>query len=266
MFHPQSYEQLASVLKKSGLEKEAQEIQIKKNELLDRKEKRKLIDMLEAEKECDACELSSEILHAGCEIVHPLKPWICKTHTEFWDCIFYLLKRLLFRGAIGYGYRVKRLLPIFVYLLLSSSIFFHWGYNEKDQKRNIMTSAQKSLRSSKDVYSPDLPGTLKWKGNHDKDDDLTLAQIISDDYPHFQPIVYSLDVIIPLVDLGQEEYWMPNHNKPWGKLASYFVVFFEIIRLDFIYLIGFRFYWIDSPVTTWRAHGKRMTFSMTTKS
>ncbi|MCI5160791.1 MAG: hypothetical protein D3917_01950 [Candidatus Electrothrix sp. AX5] len=226
-FHPQPYEQLANVLMKSGLEKESQEIQIEKNELLDRKERRKLIEMLEAEKECDACELSSEIFHTGCEIIRHPKPQIFKACSEFWDCIFYLLKRLLFRGAIGYGYRVKRLLPIFVYLLLSSSIFFHWGYSE-NQEQNIMTSAQKSLRSSKYVYSPDLPGKPEWSKNHTEENDPSLAQIISDDYPHFQPIVYSLDVIIPLVDLGQEEYWMPNHNKPWGECASYFVVFLKL--------------------------------------
>ncbi|MCI5165120.1 MAG: hypothetical protein D3903_03255 [Candidatus Electrothrix sp. GM3_4] len=91
-----------------------------------------------------------------------------------------------------------------------------------------MTSAQKSLRSSKKVYDPSLPGTDKWKEIHDEDDDLTLAQIISDDYPHFNPIFYSLDVIVPLVDLGQEEYWMPNHNKYWGKRAYWFVVFLKL--------------------------------------
>ncbi len=123
-FHPQPYEQLANVLMKSGLEKEAQEIQIEKNELLDRKEKRKLVEMLEAEKECDSCELSSEIFHTGCEIIRHPKPQIFKACSDFWDCIFYLLKRLLFRGAIGYGYRVKRLLPIFVYSFVEFVDFF----------------------------------------------------------------------------------------------------------------------------------------------
>ena len=120
------------------------------------------------------------------------------------------------------------MLPIFVYLLLSSSIFFHWGYSE-NQEQNIMTSAQKSLRSSKKIYSSAIPGKSEWLKDHAEGDDLTLAKIISDDYPHFQPIVYSFDVIIPLVDLGQEEYWMPNHNnKPWGECASYFVVFLKL--------------------------------------
>ncbi|MCI5138384.1 MAG: hypothetical protein D3922_08200 [Candidatus Electrothrix sp. AR1] len=216
-FHPQPYEQLASVFIKSGLEKEAHEIQIAKNKLLDGKEKRKLVKMLELEDEYDACEFSSEIIHT--------KPQIFKSHTELWDCIFYLFKRFFFGAIIGYGYRVKRLLPIFLYLFLSSSCFFYWAGSES---HNIMTSSQKTLRSSEDVYSSDLPGTPEWTGKHTEGDDLTLAQIISDNYPHFRPCVYSLDIIIPLVDLGQEEYWMPNHNNDWGKWVYFFVVFLKL--------------------------------------
>ncbi|MCI5164957.1 MAG: hypothetical protein D3903_02430 [Candidatus Electrothrix sp. GM3_4] len=144
-FHPQPYEQLASVLKKSGLEKEAQKIQIKKNKLLDRKEKQKLIEMLEAEKKCDSCELSRETLRAGCEILRHPKPQIFKACSDLWDCVCYLLKLLFMRVAIGYGYRVERLLKIFVFLFLSSSILFHWGYSDdpKQQEQNIMTHIER---------------------------------------------------------------------------------------------------------------------------
>lgn len=36
------------------------------------------------------------------------------------------------------------------------------------------------------------------------------------DYPAFNPITYSLDTIIPIVDLHQESYWLPRDTKPWG--------------------------------------------------
>ena len=36
------------------------------------------------------------------------------------------------------------------------------------------------------------------------------------DYPTFNPITYSLDTIVPIVDLHQEAYWLPRDTKPWG--------------------------------------------------
>ena len=35
-------------------------------------------------------------------------------------------------------------------------------------------------------------------------------------YPRFQPFIYSLDVFLPIVDLHQESYWLPNASTPWG--------------------------------------------------
>ena len=91
-----------------------------------------------------------------------------------------------------------------------------------------MTSEQKSLYLSEGIYSSAMSGKPEWLKDHAEGDDLTLAKIIPDDCPHFQPVVYSLDVIIPLVDLGQEKYWMPNHNKNFGKLTSWLVVFLKL--------------------------------------
>jgi len=46
------------------------------------------------------------------------------------------------------------------------------------------------------------------------------ATLVASDYPTFRPFVYSVDVALPIVDLQQERYWMPNsHHKgadvPW---------------------------------------------------
>lgn len=50
----------------------------------------------------------------------------------------------------------------------------------------------------------------------------TTATLIASDYPQFRPFVYSIDVALPIVDLQQEHYWMPNsHHKgdgvPWHE-------------------------------------------------
>lgn len=51
---------------------------------------------------------------------------------------------------------------------------------------------------------------------------------VTEDYPKFNSLVYSLDVFIPLVDLHQENYWLPNaklgdrlfQSEPFSTLTS----------------------------------------------
>jgi len=35
-------------------------------------------------------------------------------------------------------------------------------------------------------------------------------------YPRFQALFYSLDAFLPIVDLHQERFWLPDAGKPWG--------------------------------------------------
>lgn len=35
----------------------------------------------------------------------------------------------------------------------------------------------------------------------------------SEDYPKFNSFMYSLDVFVPLINLHQAEYWLPNANR-----------------------------------------------------
>ena len=58
------------------------------------------------------------------------------------------------------------------------------------------------------------------------------------EYTTFNPLVYSLDLILPLVDLGQEEAWAPAATytdvtgtvRPlWGGMAIRLLMWFEIL-------------------------------------
>jgi hypothetical protein len=35
-------------------------------------------------------------------------------------------------------------------------------------------------------------------------------------YECFEPWLYSLDVVLPVVDLHQESNWLPSADRPWG--------------------------------------------------
>jgi len=39
------------------------------------------------------------------------------------------------------------------------------------------------------------------------------------DYPRFQPMVYSLDIFLPIIDLKMESYYLPVRDTPWGSFA-----------------------------------------------
>jgi hypothetical protein len=46
---------------------------------------------------------------------------------------------------------------------------------------------------------------------------------LPDGYPIFQPLLYSADVLLPIVNLQQKEYWAPNATEPQGKLARLYL-------------------------------------------
>jgi hypothetical protein len=43
------------------------------------------------------------------------------------------------------------------------------------------------------------------------------AQECTRNYECFQPLSYSLDVLLPVVDLNQQSYWLPNADRSWGS-------------------------------------------------
>ena len=133
-FSPQPYEQLASVLKRSGHEKDATEVLITKNK--------------------DFAELGAEL---------------SKTQWLWYKVL---------GPMIGYGYRpLKAFVPILIFVVLGWAVFWS-GY-----QRGVM--------------SP-----------------------MAEDHPVFQPLVYSIDMFLPVVNLYQGNYWLPDASKVWFECKS----------------------------------------------
>lgn len=64
------------------------------------------------------------------------------------------------------------------------------------------------------------------------------------DYPAFSAIVYSLDVFLPIVDLHQEDFWLPGKTDGgWGWAWRYKVwMWIEILLgwfLTTLFIAGF---------------------------
>lgn len=79
--------------------------------------------------------------------------------------------------TIGYGYRIGRALGIILFFIIYGSVFFHWAYNGKLMQE---VTAENTVNLNKE----------------------------------FSPFVYSIDVLVPLLDLNQEKYWRPDPTVP----------------------------------------------------
>lgn len=110
---------------------------------------------------------------------------------------------------IGYGYRPWRAFRIAVFIVALGYILFGQGH-----KAGIITeSKEMEYVSAVGRESVDIPDPQPQ---------------VTEDYPKFNSLMYSLDVFIPLVDLHQANYWLPNaklggrlfQSEPFSTLTS----------------------------------------------
>jgi hypothetical protein len=110
----------------------------------------------------------------------------------------------------GYGHRPSRILVCMVTSWLVCSLLY-WAAADHfavfGPSNPIITSA--TLYPDADTYCGhgNEPGKQRW----------TECPGVPDEYSTFQPFIYSLDVILPLIDLQQERDWAPIAEGPTGK-------------------------------------------------
>jgi hypothetical protein len=52
-----------------------------------------------------------------------------------------------------------------------------------------------------------------------------LSQPEASSYPEFNPWMYSLDALLPVMEIGQKQYWRPAPSKPMGSLTLNYYFF-----------------------------------------
>ena len=110
-----------------------------------------------------------------------------------------------FGPMIGYGYKPFdviwkgpmgiRFLGSILFWIILGGLLFWWGYYGENR---IMSP------SKTDVYAKSAEDVAKTNAK------------VHNEYPTFQFIIYSIDAFLPVVDLHQSKYWLPNANK--GKV------------------------------------------------
>lgn len=60
-------------------------------------------------------------------------------------------------------------------------------------------------------------------------------------YPAFSPWMYSLDALLPVLDMGQRAFWRPNPSKPGGRVAINYFYFQSLVgwALSLLAVAGF---------------------------
>jgi hypothetical protein len=145
----------------------------------------------------------------------------------------------LFGKLTGYGYRPMRLLWTMLGVWLFCAALYwcaalHGVFAPSDplvfQNQKYEVCAPSYVAPASAVVAP-VNGAGNWY----------LCAALPEEYSGFSPLAYSLDVILPLVDLQQESSWsplIPTPNKTWytelftfegGKHWTRLLVWFEIL-------------------------------------
>jgi len=96
--------------------------------------------------------------------------------------------------TIAYGYRPQRALWYSLVVVFLGTFFFWRGYEV---------------------------GLISPSSNFAPFDESKLNSEVAVNYPSFNPLIYSLDVFLPIVDFHQESHWLPNSKKRSDKTLPF---------------------------------------------
>lgn len=150
-----------------------------------------------------------------------------------------LARRLhqLFGLLAGYGYAPLRLFKWSVAVwIFSAMIYWCAAYQGTFAPSDPLVFQKESLNSCRSVNSQGkFDRTII--NNKEKTGDTHnwyTCGALSGEYATFSPLAYSLDVILPVVDLGQEKAWSPYIDTPYNNAVDEFFANFtwnHVIRL-----------------------------------
>jgi hypothetical protein len=92
------------------------------------------------------------------------------------------------RGTIGHGFEPARALVIALPLLVGMAF---WYGHARDHDLMVASDEPKDPAATS----------------------LAQASECTDRYPCFQPVVYAVDNLVPIVDLGQRTNWQPDQSR-----------------------------------------------------
>ena len=203
-FYPQPFTQLANVLRAMGHDSEAQKVLFRREQLLRRGRRQEQV-----------------VKPDGTLSVGLLSAWRSLANT-----IRYTID-LILRGVVGYGHQPFRSLWLLIALI--AFVFFpaHFAYQEGSFAPNaapVLISAEWQILASTEnnpakVWSGEVaPADWTPTEHYHTWKDAAPGR----DWDNFGALAYAVDVVIPIIDIGQTSAWAPSSSRGWwGKQLSW---------------------------------------------
>ena len=100
--------------------------------------------------------------------------------------------------TIDYGYSPHKALWGVLFFVLLGWGLFSWG------------NLQSLMILSK--------GVERFESSEERNKSSSTSKKVSTDYPKFNALMYSVDVFVPIINLHQQDYWLPNANKDYAEI------------------------------------------------
>ncbi len=209
-FWPQPYEQLSMVLREMGHEEDARAVLITK-ERLQRRARR------------------------------------ARTRNPVMRAVLRAIDALL-AGTLGYGRQPLRALVWLTFFWVIGTGVFAFAYQNGAMKPSspvILRSLEWTMcdiEQGESRYMPSSGQILAGRANAGENQlSCFRNQPEAASYPEFNPMMYSLDVLLPVLSIGQKDFWRANSLKPTGAFTLKYYFFQSVIgwALSLLAVAGF---------------------------
>lgn len=209
-FWPQPYEQLSMVLREMGHEEDARAVLITK-ERLQRRARR------------------------------------ARTRNPVMRAVLRAIDALL-AGTLGYGRQPLRALVWLTFFWVIGAGVFAVAYQNGAMKPSspvILRSLEWTMcdiEQGESRYMPSSGQILAGRANAGENQlSCFRNQPEAASYPEFNPMMYSLDVLLPVLSIGQKDFWRANSLKPTGAFTLKYYFFQSVIgwALSLLAVAGF---------------------------
>lgn len=144
-----------------------------------------------------------------CRLRRPWDKLNQKLNPVFW--LWWAIQWLLLEKGLGYGYRPHRMVIIALVVLLGCGYIYGTA---AEQGLFAPTNARLFLDGELKADCSPINGTPGWTNSK-----CQLSKRVPE-YTNFNPYIYSLDVILPIVSLRQKDDWQPLHTSLSADVAG----------------------------------------------
>lgn len=199
-FFPQPFTQLANVLREMGHDSEARKVLFRREQLL-------RINRRDQQRIAPNGEVSVGLLSISRDISNGFRYFV----------------DLVLRGIVGYGHRPFRSLWLLLALIFLTIFPAHFAYEEGSFTPN---SAPVLVSGGWQDLSMSQPNPAKvWSGDaepllwsHSENEENWQDAAPGRDWETFNALAYAVDIIVPIIDIGQTAAWAPSTTRGWwGK-------------------------------------------------